>query len=60
MQIWACRSQLIRIARTNTAARAICRLAVPAISIEQAEKWATQTAADRIAGAIWNHRCGWL
>jgi putative acetyltransferase len=35
--------------------RAILALAVPAMSIEQAEAWATRTAADRIARAIREH-----
>jgi GNAT superfamily N-acetyltransferase len=35
--------------------RAILALAVPAMSIEQAETWATQAAADRIARAIRDH-----
>lgn len=35
--------------------RAILALAVPAMSMEQAEKWATRAAADRIARAIRNH-----
>jgi GNAT superfamily N-acetyltransferase len=34
---------------------AILALAVPAISIEQAEHWATRAAADRIARAIREH-----
>ena len=34
---------------------AILMLAVPAMSIEQAEKWATRAAADRIARAIRDH-----
>ena len=34
---------------------AILALAVPAMSIEQAEKWATRAAPDRIAGAIRDH-----
>ena len=34
---------------------AILALAVPAISMEQAEKWATRAAADRIARAIREH-----
>ena len=34
---------------------AILTLAVPAMSMEQAETWATQTAADRIARAIRDH-----
>jgi putative acetyltransferase len=35
--------------------RAILGLAVPAISIEQAENWVTHVAADRIARAIGDH-----
>ena len=35
--------------------RAILALAVPAMSIEQAEQWAMRAAADRIARAIRNH-----
>ena len=35
--------------------RAILALAVPAMSIEQAEQWATRAAADRIARAIREH-----
>src|SRR5262245_33304393 len=35
--------------------RAILALAVPAMSMEQAEKWATRAAADRIARAIREH-----
>jgi len=35
--------------------RAILGLAVPAISMEQAEKWATPATADRIARAIREH-----
>jgi putative acetyltransferase len=35
--------------------RAILALAVPAMSREQAETWAAQTAADRIARAIRDH-----
>ena len=35
--------------------RAILGLAVPAISIEQAEQWAAHVAADRIARAIREH-----
>ena len=34
---------------------AILALAVPAMSIEQAEKWATRAAADRIVRAIRDH-----
>ena len=34
---------------------AILALAVPAMSMEQAEHWATQAAGDRIARAIRNH-----
>src|SRR5262247_1177372 len=34
---------------------AILSLAVPAMSMEQAEIWATRTAADRIARAIREH-----
>jgi nucleoside phosphorylase len=34
---------------------AILALAVPAISMAQAEQWATQAAVDRIARAIRNH-----
>jgi putative acetyltransferase len=34
---------------------AILALAVPAISVEQAEAWATQAAPDRIARAIRDH-----
>lgn len=34
---------------------AILTLAVPALSVKQAETWATQTAADRIARAIREH-----
>jgi GNAT superfamily N-acetyltransferase len=34
---------------------AILSLAVPVISIEEAEKWATQVAADRISRAILEH-----
>jgi GNAT superfamily N-acetyltransferase len=34
---------------------AILALAVPAITLEQAEQWATQVAPDRIAGAIREH-----
>jgi GNAT superfamily N-acetyltransferase len=34
---------------------AILALAVPAMSMEQAEKWATQAAADRIARAMREH-----
>jgi putative acetyltransferase len=34
---------------------AILALAVPAMSREQAEKWAVRPAADRIARAIWDH-----
>ncbi len=34
---------------------AILALAVPAISMEQAEQWATRAAADRIARAIGEH-----
>jgi GNAT superfamily N-acetyltransferase len=34
---------------------AILALAVPAMSMEQAEKWATQAAADRIAWAMREH-----
>jgi putative acetyltransferase len=34
---------------------AILTLAVPVLSIEQAEKWVTQAAADRIARAIREH-----
>jgi putative acetyltransferase len=34
---------------------AILALAVPAMSAEQAEKWATRAAADRVARAIRNH-----
>jgi putative acetyltransferase len=34
---------------------AIVALAVPAMSMEQAEKWATRAAADRIARAIREH-----
>src|SRR5690349_8421876 len=34
---------------------AILTLAVPAMSIEQAETWALHTAADRIVRAIWDH-----
>ena len=34
---------------------AILALAVPAISMEQAKKWATRAAADRIARAIQEH-----
>jgi putative acetyltransferase len=34
---------------------AILALAVPAISMEQAEKWAARAAADRIARAIREH-----
>jgi putative acetyltransferase len=34
---------------------AILMLAVPALSMEQAEHWATRTAADRIAQAIREH-----
>jgi putative acetyltransferase len=35
--------------------RAILALAVPAISMKQAEQWATRAAADRIARAIRDH-----
>jgi hypothetical protein len=35
---------------------AIFTLAVPAISVEQAEHWATRTAANRIARAIRNQQ----
>jgi hypothetical protein len=35
---------------------AILILAVPAMSMEQAEQWATRTAADRIARAIRNQQ----
>ena len=35
--------------------RAILALAAPAMSMEQAEKWATRAAADRIARAIREH-----
>ena len=35
--------------------RAILALAVPAMSMEQAEKWATRAAADRMARAIREH-----
>ena len=35
--------------------RAILGLAVPAISMEQAEQWATHVAADRIVRAIGDH-----
>jgi putative acetyltransferase len=34
---------------------AIVELAVPALSMEQAEEWATRAAADRIARAIRDH-----
>jgi putative acetyltransferase len=34
---------------------AILTLAVPAMSVEQADAWATRTAADRIAQAIRDH-----
>jgi hypothetical protein len=36
---------------------AILTLAVPAMSMEQAEQWATRTAANRIARAIRNQQC---
>ena len=39
----------------STRRSAILALAVPAISMEQAEKWATRAAADRIARAIRDH-----
>ena len=35
--------------------RAILALAVPAMSMEQAEQWATRAAADRIARAMREH-----
>jgi putative acetyltransferase len=34
---------------------AILTLAIPGMSMEQAETWALHTAADRIARAIWDH-----
>ena len=34
---------------------AILALAVPAMSREQAEQWATRATADRIARAMWDH-----
>jgi GNAT superfamily N-acetyltransferase len=40
---------------TSIRRRAILVLAVPAISLEQAEKWVTRAAADRIARAIRDH-----
>ena len=39
----------------NIRRRAILALAVPAMSREQAEKWATRAATDRIARAIRDH-----
>jgi putative acetyltransferase len=42
-------------ALANIRRRAILALAVPAMSREQAEKWAARAAADRIARAIRNH-----
>ncbi len=39
----------------NIRQRAILELAVPAISVEQAEEWATGVAIDRIARAIREH-----
>ena len=46
----AAEEALTRIRRS-----AILALAVPAMSIEQAETWATRAAADRIARAIRDH-----
>lgn len=40
---------------TSLRRSAILTLAVPVLSIEQAEKWASQVAADRIARAIQEH-----
>jgi putative acetyltransferase len=40
---------------TSIRRSAILVLAVPAISMEQAEKWATRAAADRMARAIRDH-----
>ena len=42
-------------ALTRIRRQAILALAVPAMSTEQAEKWATRAAADRIARAIRDH-----
>ena len=42
-------------ALTSIRRQAILALAVPAMSTEQAEKWATRAAADRIARAIRDH-----
>ena len=42
-------------ALTRIRRRAILALAVPAMSMEQAETWATRAAADRIARAIRGH-----
>jgi putative acetyltransferase len=42
-------------ARARIRRSAILALAVPAMSMEQAEKWATRAAADRIARAIRDH-----
>jgi putative acetyltransferase len=42
-------------ALANIRRGAILALAVPAMSVEQAEKWATRVAADRIAWAIREH-----
>src|SRR5207247_9140170 len=55
---------LVRIRRAEAAdeealarirRRAILALAVPAMSREQAERWATRGAADRVARAMWEH-----
>ena len=40
---------------TSIRRRAILTLAVPAMSMEQAEKWATRATADRVARAILEH-----
>ena len=42
-------------ALTSIRRHAILTLAVPAMSMEQAEKWAARAAADRIARAIRDH-----